>query len=536
MADFVRHEPCPSCGSKDNLARYSDGSASCFTEGCKHYERGDGTISEQAEETNTDEWDRPQLAGEYKALANRDIDKETCEFARYQVGEIDGKACHIANHYEGGKLIAQKIRLPGKQFTSRGPRRKTLPFYMQWLWNKGKHLVITEGEIDALSMLKAFERKWPVVSLPNGTGSAKKAIEQQYEWLEGFDRIVLMFDMDEPGQKCLDEVAPMLPPGKVAIASLPEKDANEVLKKHGPGALIRAFWDAKPWRPDGIISGEDISLEELMAETVKGYEYPQCMPLLQEKTLGLRKGEITLLTAGSGIGKSTWAREIAYDLQMRHGCRIGNCYLEENHVKTAQGYIAIHNNVPLGRLRHNTAMLSTTAWTQAKQEVVNRMHFHKHFGSLESKSLISRLRYFATVCKVDFIVLDHISIVTSGMESSSEGERKDIDILMTRLRALCEETGVGIIAIVHLKRTEKNFNEGAQVALSDLRGSGSLEQLSDNVIALERDQQGERQTEMRIRILKCREMGETGESDLLNYNRSNGRIEAVDEAAAFEEV
>jgi twinkle protein len=99
----------------------------------------------------------------------------------------------------------------------------------------------------------------------------------------------------------------------------------------------------------------------------------------------------------------------------------------------------------------------------------------------------------ATVCKVDFIVLDHISIVTSGIESSSEGERKDIDILMTRLRSLIEETGIGIVAIVHLKRVNgKNFNEGAQVSLSDLRGSGSLEQLSDNVIALERNQQVDR--------------------------------------------
>jgi hypothetical protein len=51
MAEFVRHEPCPSCGSRNNLARYSDNSAYCFTEGCKHYEKGDGTIPEAQEET-----------------------------------------------------------------------------------------------------------------------------------------------------------------------------------------------------------------------------------------------------------------------------------------------------------------------------------------------------------------------------------------------------------------------------------------------------------------------------------------------------
>jgi twinkle protein len=214
--------------------------------------------------------------------------------------------------------------------------------------------------------------------------------------------------------------------------------------------------------------------------------------------------------------------------------------LEEANVKTAQAYIAIRNNVPLGRLRHNTSLLTPEQWREGLTNVLHkRMWFYDHFGSLDSKNLLAKLRYFAVVCKVDFIILDHISIVTSGIESSSEGERKDIDILMTRLRSLAEETGVGIVAIVHLKRvTGKDFNEGAQVALSDLRGSGSLEQLSDNVLSLERDQQAEpeKQTQMLARILKCRELGETGEADLLNYNRTTGRIECLGEADAFEEI
>ena len=139
-------------------------------------------------------------------------------------------------------------------------------------------------------------------------------------------------------------------------------------------------------------------------------------------------------------------------------------------------------------------------------------------------------RYLATVKQVDFILLDHISIVTSGLESSDEGERKDIDILMTRLRSLIEETGVGVIAIVHLKRAQKkDYYSGDAVALSDLRGSGSLEQLSDNVIAIERDQQGSDPTKMTVRVLKCRETGETGPADLLDYNRQTGRIEVVGE-------
>ena len=163
-----------------------------------------------------------------------------------------------------------------------------------------------------------------------------------------------------------------------------------------------------------------------------------------------------------------------------------------------------------------------------KATVLGGMYFYDHFGSLESKQLLSKLHYLAAVRKVDFIILDHISIVTSGLESSSEGERKDIDILMTKLRSLVEETGIGVVAIVHLKRVQgKSFNEGASVALNDLRGSASLEQLSDNVLALERDQQGDNPNVLRVRVLKCREIGDTGEADVLTYNRDTGRITAV---------
>jgi twinkle protein len=517
MAEFLHHGPCPSCGSTDACATYSDGGTYCFS--CKRHTKGDENISEEIAKPLFIDWSPAE--GEPLDLPSRGLKKATLEFWHYRIGEN----CHIANYFDPSTrdLVAQKIRRAGKQFSING-NGKDMPLYGQWLWSGGKHLVITEGEIDALSMSQAFDLKWPVVSLPNGAQSAAKSIAEHYEWLDRFDRIVLMFDMDRPGREAVETVAPLLPPGKACIALLPKKDANEVLVQHGPGRLVSCFWDAQAWRPDGIVDGKEFDLARVKQAAVQGFPLPY--PRLQEMVLGTRKGELTLWTAGSGIGKSTIVREIGYDLHENHGCFIGNVFLEENNVKTAQAYVAIHNSVPLGRLRFQPHLLDDTSWRASLEKVVQRgMWFYNHFGSLESKNLITKLRYMATVCKVDFILLDHISIVTSGLESSKEGERKDIDILMTRLRSLIEETGVGVIAIVHLKRTEKNFNEGEHVALSDLRGSASLEQLSDNVYALERNQQGASPTKALIRVLKCRELGETGEADTLNYNRATGRLE-----------
>jgi twinkle protein len=534
LGDFVRHEPCPKCGSSDGLARYHNGTATCFV--CDYYDRGEGNEIEEEKTADTKDW--TPVYGDIVALPNRGLNEETCKFWNYQKGTYKDQVCHIANYRDGhGKLVGQKIRLPGKKFVFLGAG-KNAPLYGQWLWSGGKHLVITEGEIDALSMSVAFDNKWPVVSLPNGAQSAEKAIARAYDWLENFDRIVLMFDMDEPGQEAALKIAALLPPGKAAIANLPEKDANEVLLKHGKATLMRCFWDAPFWKPDGIVEGTDFSVDDLMAATAVGF--PLSLPLLQEKTLGLRKGELTLITAGSGIGKSTWARELAYEMNQKYNLAIGNVFLEESNKKTAQAYVAIHNNVPLGLLRANPTLITKEQWTAGVEKVIhNRMFFYDHFGSLESENLIGKLRYLAQVCKVDFIILDHISIVVSGAEGSGQGERKDIDVLMTKLRSLIEATGVGVIAIVHLKRVQgKTFNEGDQVSLSDLRGSGSLEQLSDNVWAQERDQQadGPKGLQARIRVLKERETGDTGEADLLEYDRKTGRLQLSSSDCPFEEV
>jgi len=524
MGTFVKHMPCDQCGSSDAHSLYDDGSTYCFA--CEAVTQGEGSPS------GGDRMDKPKefLEASYKDIPKRKIYEDICRKYGYQVGVYRDHPCHIANYRNTkGELVAQKLRLPDKKFSVIGGG-KDMPLFGQHLWSSGKSVVITEGELDCLSVAEAFDGKWPVVSLPNGAQSAVKAIKNAYEWLDGFDKIVLCFDMDEPGQKAAQETAEALPAGKAYIMTLSRKDASDVLVNDGAGPLVSAFWNAKPWRPDGIISGAEFTVERLKKAAVKGYatRYPR----LNEKLEGLREGELTLLTAGSGIGKSTFARELAYGLHQDHGLSIGNIYLEENVEKTAQAYIALHNNIKLGNLRANPDLLSEDQWAQSIKEVIEKgMYFYDHFGSLASERLLSKMRYMRSVLGVNFIVLDHISIVISGQESSTEGERRDIDRLMTNLRSLIEETGVGVLGIVHLKQPEgKAHEEGGRVTLSHLRGSGALKQLSDNVVALERDQQSEDEdtaNQSDIRVLKCRETGLVGLADTIEYNHDTGRLLAV---------
>jgi 5S rRNA maturation endonuclease (ribonuclease M5) len=120
--------------------------------------------------------------------------------------------------------------LPNKDFLFLGDIKEA-GLYGQHLWrNGGRKVVITEGEIDALSVSQAQDNKWPVVSVPNGARGAKKAIQRELRWLEEFEEVVLMFDEDEEGRAAAQECAGLFRPGKCKLARLPMKDANELLK------------------------------------------------------------------------------------------------------------------------------------------------------------------------------------------------------------------------------------------------------------------------------------------------------------------
>lgn len=520
-AKWVGHEPCPACGSRDNLGRYSDGHGFCF--GCGRYESAPGSAGRPAELS------KDMVFGEVRALPRRGISEATCQHFGYKVGVYKRVPVQIANYFSADReLVAQKLRFADKTFTITGNAKEML-LYGQWLWrDKGKMVVVTEGEIDALSVSQVQKNKWPVVSVPNGAQAAAKAVKKALEWLEGFESVVFMFDNDPEGRKASNECAELLTPGKAKIARLPLKDANAMLTANRADEIVNAIWGAKVYRPDGIIAGHDLTFEDMTVGGAVGIELPY--PRLNAMLRGLRKRELTLVTAGTGIGKSTLARELGYYLNQR-GQAVGNVFLEESVQKTAMGYVAIDRDIPLGDLRVDPSLLSKEQWEESMLRTVSngRVYFYNHFGSLESGNLLSKLKYLATGLSVDFIILDHISIVVSGIESSIEGERKDIDILMTRLRQLIEMTGVGVIAICHLKKSSgRPHEEGGSVHLDDLRGSGSLKQLPDNILAMERDMIGEDEDSdrdvCRIKVLKCREFGDTGYADDVRYNRKTGRL------------
>jgi twinkle protein len=521
MAEFQYHEECPSCGSSDALARYSDGSAHCFS--CKYNEVGGSAIKKEKFKDET--W--CQVEAQDIQTKIRGISPST--FTQYGYRKTTNGE-HVINHLSSdGKLVAQKLRYRDKTFQWKGSSRDSVPFGMGLWRSGGKRITITEGELDALSIAEALGGKYPVISINNGAPAAKKDLKKHIEFLNSYTEIVLWFDNDEPGQKAIQEVASLFPPGKVSTVQCQEfKDANEVLQQTGKAGVLKFYYETRVYTPAGIVNANEGGFDSFMEDATSDEVYTTPFTKLE-----VSKGAITTFVSGSGMGKSTIVREIGHHLLMEHGLTVGHVALEENNSVSKRAYIGIELNEQLIKKTnwhtYKTKPENGKKLKEAYDKVIgtDRLYLYNHFGSLDSDSLLNKLRYLAVGAGCDFIILDHISIVVSGLENMGDNERRVIDVLMTKLRSLVEETGVGMILVSHLKRPsgDKGHEDGVQVSLSHLRGSGAIAQLSDSVIGLEGNQQSETDSNKRVvRCLKDREGGETGILGGAVYIREQGRL------------
>lgn len=477
----VGREPCPKCGSSDNLARYDDGHAYCFTQSCGYYEPGTEDRKEvvKVSEKKLKNVDK-LVTGEVPdgGLPARKLTEETCRKYGYWIGRLGGESAQIANYRnEAGQVYLQKLRFKDKSFTQLGDTSEP-GLFGQHLWNRGgRRLVITEGEIDAMSVAQVMNLKWPVVSIKNGASGAVRDIQKSIDFVSSFEAVVICFDNDKPGREAAKAVAEILPPGKAHIAELPLKDANEMLVAGKGADIIRACWEARPYRPDGVVSASDIFDRVMVDAEDKGVPWP--FNGLNEKLQGIRTSEIVTFTMGSGVGKSTICRQIAYYLHMS-GHKVGMLMLEETVARSAKLMLGLHMRQ---RLHLNPAPPEEMrkAWLDmyAKQEVV----FYDHFGSTEIDNLLNRIRYMSQALGCKYVVLDHLSIAVSGLEGGDE--RRDLDLGMTKLRQLVQELDICLFLVVHLKRPsgDKGFEQaGMRPRLNHIRGSQGIAQLSDAVI------------------------------------------------------
>jgi len=529
QSKWISRGKCPCGNSSNGYNIHADGHAFCFS--CQ--KRFNNVGEAKMEAKVVDIQNKVSSTGDYGGLGERRITEQT---ARKYRTKIKTNGSIISHHYyeyynTEGSHVATKVRqVEGKRIWSQGDMTDALLFGQNLFKSGGKYITITEGEIDAMSAYEMLGSKWAVVSIKNGVQSAVQNCKQHLEYLNTFENVVVCFDNDKPGIEASQKVAQLFEPNKCKIVRLEHKDPNEYQKMGKAKDFIQNWWSAEAYTPAGIMNlsrlGESL-YDEKDCETI-----PYPWSAMNEKTYGMRTGELVTFTSGAGMGKSSIMRELMHHILRNSGDNIGILALEESTKNTAFNIMSVEANERLyiKEIRNKFSREQLNKW-QEDTIGSGRFFAFDHFGSIGNDEILSRVRYMAKSLDCKWIFLDHLSILVSGQDDGDE--RKSIDVLMTKLRSLVEETGVGLLLVSHLRRPSGDLGHenGKEVTLSHLRGSASIAHLSDSVIALERNQQAEDDViacTTTIRILKNRYTGETGVCSYLHYDKNSGRMSQID--------
>jgi twinkle protein len=534
------HQPCPLCDSSDAVGINKDRSAKCFS--CDKFMPNYDDASQGKDMSSVTpiatavKREVNDIAGTYSALSDRKIKLETAK--KYGVKaqhDLQGRVTkHFYPYFNGHELSATKCRVvDGKGFFLQGTYSDTGLFGQQ-LFKSGKYVTITEGECDAMAAYELLGSKWAVVSIKRGAGNATKDIKESLEFFDDFENVIIAFDNDKAGKEASIKVARLFKPSKARIMTLPTgcKDPNDMLRQNKHKQFTEAWWAAKTYTPAGVINVSE------QRDKFHNREKKDCVPYpyegLNKKLYGMRQGELITLTGGTGLGKSSVTRELEHWLINKTKDNVGIIALEEDWRRTIDGVLSIEANARLYidqvRDSYSKEELDKLFDILYDGQNKNRVWVHAHFGANDLDEIFSKIRFMIIGCGCKWVVVDHLHMLVS---ASAEGdERRTIDSIMTRLRSIVEETGAGVILVSHLRRIDgnKGHENGIEVNLSHLRGSQSIAQLSDCVLALERNQQSDDHQESqttKVRVLKSRYTGDVGLACNLLYDSETGRLKEI---------
>jgi len=312
-----------------------------------------------------------------------------------------------------------------------------------------KVVVCTEGELDALSawqMLKNGSFVNPVVSFPSASPSGK-LWEKCKKYLDSFDKIVLSVDNDEAGQKLQAKVSEIFPDKTYIMNHGDLKDANDFLQAGMAKEYKQAWWNAKKFKPDSILSDAEDYLK--LYEDSPDFEYfTTGIEELDEKMLGISKGYVTLVQAETGLGKTEFCRYLENRALNHSEYKIAAMHLEESKLRSLLGLVSykLSENVTIKKF------IDEKGLDEEVRGAISEISSSERFVTFDfdmqegHEELIKQVRYLVAAMSVDFIFIEPIQDCVTGSSSEKEGKLAD---LITQLSTLASKLNVGIVVVAH---------------------------------------------------------------------------------------
>lgn len=483
------HVPCPRCGSSDANTIYQDGEW-CFS--CSTSEKGVDNLGKPDKILRSMPEGNP--IGGYKSVEVNEFvgrkfnfTKQLISFSGLDKSSLEKYGVY-SNLNEQGKVVEHVFPYPNgalkhrradvKEFYASGPM-STATLFGRDKFSPGsaQAITITEGEKDAISVYQMLGSKYPCVSV-RGASSAKVDCQNEYKYLNSFDKIYLCFDNDEPGQKAAKEVASLFDVNKVYFVEMGGgcKDGNDYLTQGKQSEFVKLWWNARRFIPKGIVNSNESVAEILRSEgasTIAHYPFSS----LDEMTYGIRSGEFILFTALEKVGKTEIIRAIEHKLIKETDYKIGIIHLEEGEKRSIQGLLSYEFDTPCHLPDCNVSVEEQIKKYAELVKVDGRVNYYTHFGSDDPDTILDVIRYLVSVEGCKFIFLDHITMLVTGFEG--DDERKKLDYISTRLAMLTRELDFTLFCVSHV-------NDNGQT-----RGSRNIAKVADLIVHLERDIEAE---------------------------------------------
>lgn len=568
LAAFIRHTSCPKCNSKDNLAVYADGSYFCFSY-C-----GYKSVSEDFKEANQKKPSRVRSSikkeienMEVKPSAkpattpdeNAEIKSETSNKARGFRGIADSTYSKfgvrhafsedtgevIEQYYpctQDGQLVGYKVREVPKNFYSKGRTGADCELFMQFRFNRGgKYVVITEGEVDALSayeMLsdynknKGWDFETAVVSPTTGANSHKQ-IAGQYKFFDSFDNIIISYDNDKAGQNATDQLLKVLPKGKVKIMPMRFKDANEYLDQNASSSFVSDFYNAKKQVPVGVLASSNL-YERIMGQSaVSKIPFPPFMQKLNELFVGgMPLGHIVNIAADTGIGKTTLVNELIYYWIFNSPHTVGIVSMELDAGQYGEVLLSRHLERKIALIEsqeEKIAYLSTPRVVEKAKELTIKEDGDSRFYLLDNRDgtieeIQDTVEELVSACGAKVIVLDPLQDILDGLSNEDQAD------FMKWAKGFIKSHGVTFIFINHMRKTPAGQN-GADSEQNIMGSSTIIKSASANIL-LKRDKMSESaitRNSTEITVTKNRVCGLTGSAGSIYYDNATHTLHSLED-------
>lgn len=472
------------------------------------------------------------LPGRPEAVPERGISERTAIAYDYLTTTLRGDKAWAANYHDkDGKLAGQHVRTQGKAFSwVARPKAAELQLYGQHLGGRGT-LVITEGEVDAMSVYEVIHMgaavgikgNWAAVSIPDGAGQCVKPLERNMAWIEGFDRVILWFDQDDAGREGLAKAREVFDRTPAEVQQFPYKDANEALQKDDRRAIVSALLSAQAPTPDGVTwAMSPAVLEQVLAPSGRtGLQFPWAG--WNRKTRGMRPCDLMVLAGGTSIGKSAFSRACALHW-LRADTKVAYLGLEEPAWMTVERMASIVMGESIySDTEEQRAARDPGPLLQAIDSFCPSLYLVDKWKDQSFDSFRRACRHYVQEHGCEVIVLDHFSWLAAKMQDKDR--QGQIERCITELKELVNALGTRMIVVTHLSRSDvgEDPERGGRPKLSMLRGSQSLAQVPDQVVLLQRNPQAEDLIEANTTtcwLEKNRLMGDVGEMARLHYTKS----------------